>query len=146
MVEKFFINGKMVLKISQPFFRILKNFYWGLNNTRIFRVLVVIGCVPFISFGFLSKKHNLLKNKLFLLQNIIKKFFVFDRILKRNYQMRTDFLYRSGNYRGLRMKSGLPVRGQRTHTNASTASRLNKLLVNAALTVNKPIKKPFKKR
>lgn len=112
MVEKFFINGKMVLKISQPFFRILKNFYWGLNNTRIFRVLVVIGCVPFISFGFLSKKHNLLKNKLFLLQNIIKKFFVFDRILKRNYQMRTDFLYRSGNYRGLRMKSGLPVRGQ----------------------------------
>lgn len=112
MVEKFFINGKMVLKISQPFFRILKNFYWGLNNTRISRVLVIIGCVPFISFGFLSKKHNLLKNKLFLLQNIIKKFFVFDRILKRNYQMRTDFLYRSGNYRGLRMKSGLPVRGQ----------------------------------
>ena len=32
------------------------------------------------------------------------------------------------SYRGLRKSRGFPVRGQRTHTNAKSASKLNKLL------------------
>jgi hypothetical protein len=113
MKEKYFINGKMVLQFNNPFFRIIKNFYWGLNFTRIARLLAIIGCIPYISFTFLLKKEKYLKNRLQTLQNIIKKYFIFDRILKRSYQLRTDHLFKSGNYRGLRLRSGLPVRGQK---------------------------------
>lgn len=115
MTEKYFINGKMVLHFNNPFFRIIKNFYWGLNITRIARLFALIGCVPYISFVFLLKREHYLRKRLLVLQNLIKKYFIFDRLLKRNYQMRTDYLFKSGNYRGMRLKSGLPVHGQ-AHT------------------------------
>lgn len=112
MKEKIFINGKMVLSFTTSFLKVVKDFYWGLSFTRISRVFSILGYVPYISFSWLLKKEILFKSRLLLLQNILKKHFIFDRLLKRNYQMRTDFLFKSGNYRGLRMRSGLPVKGQ----------------------------------
>jgi len=40
--------------------------------------------------------------------------------LRREVQMNIKRLMDLGNYRGLRHRKGLPVRGQRTHTNART--------------------------
>lgn len=40
--------------------------------------------------------------------------------LRRNVAMNIKRLMDLGNYRGLRHRRGLPVRGQRTHTNART--------------------------
>jgi len=40
--------------------------------------------------------------------------------LRRNTAMNIKRLMDLGNYRGLRHRRGLPVRGQRTHTNART--------------------------
>ena len=40
--------------------------------------------------------------------------------LRRNVAMNIKRLMDLGNYRGLRHRKGLPVRGQRTHTNART--------------------------
>lgn len=38
-----------------------------------------------------------------------------------------------GSYKGIRLFQGLPFRGQRTHTNASTAKRLHKAYVSQHL-------------
>lgn len=37
------------------------------------------------------------------------------------------FLKNNSNYKVMRLASGLPIRGQRTHTNSKTARRLNKI-------------------
>lgn len=38
-------------------------------------------------------------------------------------------LLRNGSYRGIRFTQGLPMRGQRTHSNASTARRALPLMI-----------------
>ena len=47
--------------------------------------------------------------------------------LQRVIKQRIDELASLKSYRGLRHRQGLPVRGQRTHTNARTAKKLRKL-------------------
>jgi ribosomal protein S13 len=145
MIEgKHFINGKTFDAVAeQSLASAFKTTYWGLNFTRATRLLVVFGLVPFVSFVKMLKKQKILRKRLFLLQQLIKKRFFFDRILKRNYDQRIDFLVKIGNYRGMRLKSSLPVRGQRTHSNASTASMLNKKRISsfASAVVQKPQKK-----
>jgi hypothetical protein len=39
MTERYFLNGKLIIKNVQPFFRIIKGIYWGLNISRISRLL-----------------------------------------------------------------------------------------------------------
>ena len=46
--------------------------------------------------------------------------YVVEGDLRRNVAMNIKRLMDLGNYRGLRHRRGLPVRGQRTHTNART--------------------------
>lgn len=46
--------------------------------------------------------------------------YVVEGDLRRNVAMNVKRLMDLGNYRGLRHRRGLPVRGQRTHTNART--------------------------
>jgi ribosomal protein S13 len=41
------------------------------------------------------------------------------------YKQNVDTLAKIGHYKGLCLKLNLPVHGQRTHTNASTAFKLN---------------------
>ncbi|KAI9095890.1 hypothetical protein DFS34DRAFT_166162 [Phlyctochytrium arcticum] len=45
--------------------------------------------------------------------------------LRREVRNRVQGMIAMGSYRGNRHKSGLPVNGQRTHTNRQTAKRLN---------------------
>jgi len=149
MKEKYFLNGKLILSNAYTLLRTVKGMYWGLNITRISRLFVLLGWVPFISFILILKKEKLLKKRLFLLQQMIKKLFIFDRLLRRNYDYRVDTLAKNGHYRGMRLKSNLPVRGQRTHTNASTSKKLNKKRITSVLlasSVSLQSKKPFKKK
>ncbi|KAI8904028.1 hypothetical protein EDD86DRAFT_195156 [Gorgonomyces haynaldii] len=48
-----------------------------------------------------------------------------DATLKKQQRERIEELYNIGTTRGMRHAIGLPVNGQRTRTNRSTASRLN---------------------
>ena len=50
----------------------------------------------------------------------IDKDYVVEGDLRRQVSMNIKRLMDLGNYRGLRHRRGLPVRGQRTHTNART--------------------------
>jgi len=50
--------------------------------------------------------------------------FVLANELKRLKLLQKQHLVNIKSYRGLRRKKGYPIRGQRTHTNAKTASKL----------------------
>jgi len=54
------------------------------------------------------------------LRSIIEKQYQVEGDLRREVQMNIKRLMEIGSYRGLRHRKGLPVRGQRTRTNART--------------------------
>lgn len=54
------------------------------------------------------------------LRSIIEKQYQVEGDLRRELQMNIKRLMEIGSYRGLRHRKGLPVRGQRTRTNART--------------------------
>mgnify|MGYP006336149049 CR=1 FL=1 len=75
-------------------------------------------------FSFNLKVHDLTeiqKKNLTLL--ILDSSFIFDNELKRVLIKSKNRLIKIKSYRGLRKLQGLPVRGQRTHTNAKTAKK-----------------------
>jgi len=65
------------------------------------------------------------------LNHLDKKFrtknFLVGRSLERERYLKTSELIAINCYRAMRIKQGLPNRGQRTHTNAKTAKKLSKL-------------------
>ena len=54
------------------------------------------------------------------IRSIIEKDFEVEGDLRRNVSMNIKRLMDIGSYRGMRHRRGLPVRGQRSHTNART--------------------------
>lgn len=61
---------------------------------------------------------------IFEMQQIVEKWFRERGQLSREVHFSIAFLKKIKCFRGLRHFSGLPVRGQRTHTNASTQKKL----------------------
>jgi len=55
-----------------------------------------------------------------LIRELIEKNYLVEGDLKRDINQNIKRLKEEGTYRGLRHKAGLPVRGQRTKTNART--------------------------
>lgn len=55
-----------------------------------------------------------------ILREIIQNEYVVEGTLRTQVAMNIKRLMEIGSYRGMRHKRGLPVRGQRTHTNART--------------------------
>lgn len=55
-----------------------------------------------------------------ILRDIIQNEYVVEGNLRTQVAMNIKRLMEIGSYRGMRHKRGLPVRGQRTHTNART--------------------------
>lgn len=69
----------------------------------------------------------LLKNKnlISLLNKIVNKNSLkFNRFLKLRNSKNIDNIKKQASWKGLRLRQGLPVNGQRTHTNARTAKAL----------------------
>ncbi len=58
--------------------------------------------------------------ELIQVRETIDKDYIVEGDLRRSVAMNIKRLMDLGNYRGLRHRRGLPVRGQRTHTNART--------------------------
>ena len=68
-----------------------------------------------------SKRVNsLTEQELTMIRDIIDKDYVVEGDLRRDNTVNLKRLIDLGCYRGLRHRKGLPVRGQRTHTNART--------------------------
>jgi small subunit ribosomal protein S13 len=64
--------------------------------------------------------HDLTDAEIIQIREIIDRDYVVEGDLRREVAMNIKRLMDLGCYRGLRHRKGLPVRGQRTHTNART--------------------------
>jgi len=64
--------------------------------------------------------HQLTDDEVLKIRELIDRDFVVEGDLRRDNAMNVKRLMDLGCYRGLRHRKGLPVRGQRTHTNART--------------------------
>jgi small subunit ribosomal protein S13 len=67
-----------------------------------------------------TRVHNLTEEEIVKLREYIEKNFKVEGELRREISQGIKRLMEIGSYRGLRHRRGLPVRGQRTHTNART--------------------------
>ena len=64
------------------------------------------------------------------IRSLIMEKFKVEGELRGSYQMNIKRLIDIGSYRGMRHRSGLPVRGQRTRTNARTRKGKKKTVAN----------------
>jgi len=69
---------------------------------------------------FMKKVADLSLDEEKILRDIIQNDYIVEGTLRTQVAMNIKRLMEIGCYRGLRHKRGLPVRGQRTHTNART--------------------------
>ena len=64
--------------------------------------------------------HDLTDSEVIQIREVIDRDYLVEGDLRREVAMNIKRLMDLGCYRGLRHRKGLPVRGQRTHTNART--------------------------
>lgn len=89
-------------------------YIYGIGRTTSEQILEAVGVDP-------SKRvRDLDNNELGLLRDFIDKNFRVEGDLRREVSMNIKRLIEIGSYRGLRHRRNLPVRGQRTRTNART--------------------------
>jgi small subunit ribosomal protein S13 len=86
---------------------------YGIGRTRAQTICAASGIKPD------TKIKDLAENEIEALRNEIAKFTV-EGDLRREVSMNIKRLMDLGTYRGIRHRRGLPLRGQRTRTNART--------------------------
>ena len=94
---------------------------YGINEYQSKKICKSVGINPQIT---LNKLKNYQVN---LIINYINKNLKIEHILKEEKKKRLNILLEIKNNRGIRQSVGLPVRGQRTHTNAKTAKKFKKV-------------------
>ena len=89
-------------------------YIFGIGDTRAKKICEDAKLDP-------SKRVNALtEQELTTIRDLIDKSYVVEGDLRRDNAVNLKRLVDLGCYRGLRHRKGLPVRGQRTHTNART--------------------------
>ncbi len=89
-------------------------YIYGIGKTKSNKILLEAGVDPDI------KTDQLADAEITSIRNIIDKDHKVEGDLRREVSMSVKRLMDVGTYRGLRHRKGLPVRGQRTSTNART--------------------------
>ncbi len=89
-------------------------YVYGVGRTRARRILEATGIDPN------ERTHDLSDEDASLLRREIEQHHKVEGALRTEVSMNIKRLMDIGCYRGLRHRRGLPVRGQRTHTNART--------------------------
>ena len=115
---------------------------YGINKFQSKKICKNIGINPQTT---LNKVKNNHVNRLI---NYINKNLKVEQFLKKLKNDRLTMLLEIKNNRGIRQNQGLPVRGQRTHTNAKTSKKLKKNFTQKRFSKNKKpftLKKKFKK-
>ena len=89
-------------------------YIYGIGENRAAEICAQTGIVP-------SKRaEDLDESEVKKIRDVIDQNFKVEGDLRREVTMHIKRLMDLGCYRGLRHRKGLPVRGQRTHTNART--------------------------
>ena len=89
-------------------------YIYGIGHTTTEKILAEAGVDPS------TRIHALTDEQLTKLRNIIENNYKVEGSLRGEIQINIKRLMDVGSYRGLRHRRGLPVRGQRTRTNART--------------------------
>ncbi len=89
-------------------------YIYGIGRSRSQEILRVTGIDPD------KKVRDLTEEEITKLRDTVERNYRVEGDLRREVQMNIKRLIDIGTYRGLRHKRGLPVRGQRTRTNART--------------------------
>ncbi len=87
---------------------------YGVGRTNAKGILAEAGVNPE------TRVKDLTDQEVAKIATVIQRDYVVEGDLRRQVQMNIKRLMDIGCYRGLRHRRGLPVRGQRTHTNART--------------------------
>jgi small subunit ribosomal protein S13 len=89
-------------------------YIYGVGRTMARNILDESGVGPSV------RTDDLTDEQVSAIRHVIEKNYKVEGDLRREVQMSIKRLMDLGCYRGLRHRRGLPVRGQRTHTNART--------------------------
>jgi small subunit ribosomal protein S13 len=89
-------------------------YIFGIGPTSAKKILAEAGIDPN------TKSNNLTESDIVKIRTILDRDFTVEGDLRRDVTMHVKRLMDIGSYRGLRHRRGLPVRGQRTKTNART--------------------------
>ncbi|GBD29652.1 30S ribosomal protein S13 [bacterium HR32] len=89
-------------------------YIYGVGRSRAYEILLRAGVSPE------TRVRNLTEDEVSRLRDVVERQYRVEGDLRREVAMNIRRLVDIGCYRGLRHKRGLPVRGQRTRTNART--------------------------
>lgn len=106
-------------------------YIYGIGWSRSREILKKTGIDPNI------RVKDLTEEQINLLKQTIDRDYKVEGDLRREVTMNIKRLMDIGCYRGLRHRKGLPVRGQRTHTNARTRKGPRRMVIKNKPTVSK---------
>ena len=86
----------------------------GIGRTTAEKICAMVAIPP------QRRVHELTDDEVLRIRELIDRDYTVEGDLRRQVAMNIKRLMDLGCYRGLRHRKGLPVRGQRTHTNART--------------------------
>jgi len=89
-------------------------YIYGIGNSRSRRILSTANVEP------MKKVHDLNEDEVNRIRQTIENEGSVEGDLRKDISMHIKRLIEIGSYRGFRHRRNLPVRGQRTHTNART--------------------------
>ena len=99
-------------------------YIYGIGRTSADKILAATGISPD------TRVRDLTEDQEQLLRDEIDKNYMVEGDLRRNVAMDIKRLIEIGSYRGMRHRKSLPVRGQRSKTNARTRKGPKKTLAN----------------
>ena len=99
-------------------------YIYGIGRTSAQKILEMTGINPDI------RVKDLTEDQEAALRDVIDKHFTIEGDLRREVALNIKRLTEIGCYRGIRHRRGLPVRGQRTKTNARTRKGPKKTIAN----------------
>ena len=99
-------------------------YIYGIGRTRSNKILAEAGVNPD------TRVKDLTEDEVIKLREVIDKNYKVEGDLRRDVALNIKRLMEIGCYRGMRHKKNLPVRGQRTKTNARTRKGPRKLVAN----------------
>jgi small subunit ribosomal protein S13 len=94
--------------------RIALTYIYGIGRASALKICDEAGVAP------ATKTFDLDESEVVRLRDVIQGQYKVEGDLRREVQQNIKMLMDIGCYRGFRHRKGLPVRGQRTHTNART--------------------------
>lgn len=89
-------------------------YIYGIGSTKAREIMAKVGIPPE------RRVNELTEQEVIRIREVIDREYQVEGDLRREVAMNIKRLLDLGCYRGLRHRRGLPVRGQRTHTNART--------------------------